>query len=476
MRKQILSFLVFFSSAFIIPLAAFGQLAVANGFEASPVSLNSGEFVTLTWRTSQSSGANIIFPCAAGVKYRDTSDVAIECDKKLQFGVTDSKLVKIVNASGSSVILTFVLNPLNSDGTENTAEQKKTSVTVATQKDPISEFSASPTTVVSSAPVVFSWKASDVDKLNIKMTCSSDITPRVVGDDRPRVPCEQMIFGQDLAGSGTKSFTLESSSLEPVKLVFTLLPKISLTGSYDGTHAKSIEITVLAASQVKSPVVTSYQVDPATLRPGEYGSVSWNVLYGAGVNFQLKCPAGVTATTSRTGASLIKCGSNIFGSIQDPVGAMTIGLQNALKSPQYVDFVLLPAIGSTEYDSVRARTAKLVVLGNEAGVSSIATTSVTTPSPVSPPAATAASSAAGSPPPVRIVFLKTLSFGLRKNPDVTKLQELLKADGVYDGPVTGNFFGLTREAVKRFQKKYGFEQVGVVGPLTRKKLNEIAGK
>ena len=49
----------------------------------------------------------------------------------------------------------------------------------------------------------------------------------------------------------------------------------------------------------------------------------------------------------------------------------------------------------------------------------------------------------------------------------------MKEEGVYDGPITGNFLSLTREGVRKFQKKYGLDQVGNVGPLTRKKLNEI---
>ena len=70
-------------------------------------------------------------------------------------------------------------------------------------------------------------------------------------------------------------------------------------------------------------------------------------------------------------------------------------------------------------------------------------------------------------------FEKNLSFGLQKNSDVLALQELLTDEGLYTGPITGNFFSLTLKAVKNFQTVNGITPVsGYVGPLTRAKLNE----
>lgn len=67
-----------------------------------------------------------------------------------------------------------------------------------------------------------------------------------------------------------------------------------------------------------------------------------------------------------------------------------------------------------------------------------------------------------------------LDFGER-NIDVTHLQEFLAGDAsIYpEGLVTGYFGGLTRVAVMRFQARYGFAQVGRVGPLTLSKINSL---
>ncbi len=59
--------------------------------------------------------------------------------------------------------------------------------------------------------------------------------------------------------------------------------------------------------------------------------------------------------------------------------------------------------------------------------------------------------------------------------DVLLLQEFLATDPtIYpEGLITGFFGSLTENAVKRFQAKLKLEQVGVVGPQTLAKINEI---
>lgn len=68
------------------------------------------------------------------------------------------------------------------------------------------------------------------------------------------------------------------------------------------------------------------------------------------------------------------------------------------------------------------------------------------------------------------VFYRTLKKGVEGS-DVTKLQKYLAKIGVYKGPITGYFGALTEAAVKKYQKINGLEQVGLVGPQTRKILN-----
>jgi len=71
-------------------------------------------------------------------------------------------------------------------------------------------------------------------------------------------------------------------------------------------------------------------------------------------------------------------------------------------------------------------------------------------------------------------LIKSLSRGMRGE-EVTMLQEILATDpGIYpEGLVTGYFGPLTERAVKKFQQKAGIETVGVVGPKTKAKINEL---
>ncbi|MBI4132369.1 MAG: peptidoglycan-binding protein [Candidatus Sungbacteria bacterium] len=71
-------------------------------------------------------------------------------------------------------------------------------------------------------------------------------------------------------------------------------------------------------------------------------------------------------------------------------------------------------------------------------------------------------------------FTKTLRRGNR-SAEVTRLQEFLaKTPEFYpEGLVTGFFGPATERAVKRFQQTYAIPAIGIVGPQTRAKLNEL---
>jgi len=71
---------------------------------------------------------------------------------------------------------------------------------------------------------------------------------------------------------------------------------------------------------------------------------------------------------------------------------------------------------------------------------------------------------------------KDLSFRMMDEIEVAALQMALIIEGVYNGPLTGNFLEFTREGVIKFQRKYGFSPIpntGYVGSYTRKVLNRL---
>ena len=69
------------------------------------------------------------------------------------------------------------------------------------------------------------------------------------------------------------------------------------------------------------------------------------------------------------------------------------------------------------------------------------------------------------------LYARTLARGSRGD-DVSNLQQRLLDEHVYTGPVTGYFGPLTEKGVMKYQEKFGIDQVGMVGPLTRASLNK----
>lgn len=68
-------------------------------------------------------------------------------------------------------------------------------------------------------------------------------------------------------------------------------------------------------------------------------------------------------------------------------------------------------------------------------------------------------------------FPRDLGYGETNSTDVSLLQEFLLTRGYYSGPVTGNFFILTLEGVRRFQRAEGLTPTGYFGIETRALAN-----
>ena len=79
----------------------------------------------------------------------------------------------------------------------------------------------------------------------------------------------------------------------------------------------------------------------------------------------------------------------------------------------------------------------------------------------------------------------TLTISLKKgmtHPEIKILQQILNKDpetqvsasGVGSIGMETNYFGsLTEKAVIKFQTKYGIDPIGLVGPMTRARLNSL---
>lgn len=68
-------------------------------------------------------------------------------------------------------------------------------------------------------------------------------------------------------------------------------------------------------------------------------------------------------------------------------------------------------------------------------------------------------------------FTADLYYGMDNNVDVITLQKFLNDRGLYNGPITGNFYEMTEAAVKSFQMAQDVSATGYFGPLTRERAN-----
>lgn len=106
---------------------------------------------------------------------------------------------------------------------------------------------------------------------------------------------------------------------------------------------------------------------------------------------------------------------------------------------------------------------------------SVSTTPITTlSSPASPALAPSVA------PATNFVFAneRPITYGTKNSTDVRELQKVLQREGFLasTSPIDGSFFSGTKNAVIKFQQKYGITPAeGFVGPITKKKLNELSG-
>lgn len=82
-------------------------------------------------------------------------------------------------------------------------------------------------------------------------------------------------------------------------------------------------------------------------------------------------------------------------------------------------------------------------------------------------------SSASTPNNATVYVFKNNLDTRSKGSEVTELQKKLKAEGYYNGPITGTFGPLTKAAVIKFQKAKKISAQGNVGPATRAALNKI---
>ncbi len=478
MKYKIILCVALFFSIF----SAVHATTAITSFTAGITSASSGQLMALSWAGQDVSGYNLLVSCQLGVKVKNQDGSVFPCGTKT--GVTGSSIpFYLINDSGSNQTVTFQLFPVSTSGTEYTAGMMSQNVTISTAPYPLSSVTATATTTVPGGTTTLNWTSTDLDGVNIMISCATGVSATSTSETDPDIPfiCGQQAFPDKLTGStGSVTLAFKNSNQTDQPVTVTVLPYIG-SGSYDLSHSQSVTIDV-ASDKVSPPQLLSFVPSSPTVGSDDNVILSWTSKNSSGVNLQMMCaPSLSVSTVLSTGTQVLPCNALMFGSLLASNGSVTLIFHNTSVTTQYASITLLTAVPGG-YDGVNTKTLSIPVVpqGQMVAYANTASTSAATTGTNVSGTSAAGTSSSGLQTTVspRKKFLKSLGLGSRGD-DVSALQEFLSKAGYYpEGLVTGYFGPATTRAVGRFQTAMGIVQTGGpgygnAGPLTRSKLNSL---
>lgn len=482
--------LSFFSAFFTSNFALAANPSVSS-FLVSPASTNPGYPVAFSWTIQNAGGYSFIIYCQPGIKLKDGYGNSFPCDTLISStsNVNDYKTIAISNVSGTAKTIQARIIPKDVNGQDYSSGAQDTYVSVATHSKPITDFSSDVAIATSGKPITLSWSSIATEGVNISAECNNNIRATSSSYSSPSgfMPCGEPIFSSNLSSSGSLSLNLINYTKETLPYRLTLLPAIS-TSTYDGTHAAYLDVKV-SPGILPDPVVSYFAASSTMANSGENIKLTWTTENTIGANLIINCVAMVTSTSSidLTSTSTLPCGAPAFTSAVATSGTMSLAFKNSNNNTQTVFLSLVPSKKSGEYDATRGKQISLLVRPYvpppQASSSSISSSLNASSSPSSSSSQISSTySSSSSTASLKVnknIFTKMLKRG-SVGQEVSSLQEFLKKDiAVYpEGAVSGYFGPATFRAVVRFQKKYKITSendpaLGMVGPKTRAKLNEL---
>lgn len=477
-------FVSIFSVVISLPFFSFAQYYTAPSvvsYKSSVSSMNSGQAVTFSWALSNAGGYSFVVPCVSGIKLKKENGTQLSCGVPIftNLATNDAIILIVNNFSGGTKNITGRLVPKDTGGVEYGAGAQEVSVSVATITQPITSFTASKTDTISGQPVTISWTSNFLDGVNLQIECSSEVTVSSPSyTTANKLPCGKIIFLSDLAASGSLSLLFTNPTNQPIPYTVKLYPAITPNTSYDGTHSLSLAFNV-ASDVLPDPVVSYFTASTTAVMSGDSVTLSWGVMYGAGVNIKFSCSSDITASSTQDITKLFPCDAYLFDPLLSLVSQTKISFKNSGTQDQNVTITLVSSKKAGTYDALRGKSIVLTVRPLHA-VSVVSPSVTASPTPI----ATIAPSVSPSPPSPfsKTTFTQFLKQGSRGQ-QVSALQEFLKLYSEFypEGLVTGYYGPASERAVQRFQKKYAIISSGTpsgtgygnVGPRTREKLNSL---
>jgi hypothetical protein len=271
-------------------------------------------------------------------------------------------------------------------------------------------------------------------------------------------------------GASSISFDLESGS----SLVVKSTDRRTLTNSLVTTNCTDDYSSVTLTSTSTQTVTVTPTAANCTKTTGQVGGSSGSGSSAAATTTTTTTTTTTpTTTTTATTPTTTTPTTTTTAPAAVPTAPVTIPTLSATPTTAEISATLSAIVSQVAYISANKTASNALTL-----LADVVTKLTAVQKAVRGESATVSSDAI----PSSGSFKKSLKIGLKDN-DVMALQKFLKLQGasIYpEGLATGYFGKATEKAIQKFQEKYGIAAsgdagYGIVGPMTRAKINSLLG-
>src|SRR3989304_996370 len=340
--------ILFFLVVFFGINLAYAQI---TSFSANPASIQSGQVTTYLWSSENLGGIKLVFPCVSGIKYYYESGAPLACGSTiLDLATNGAYSVSAANLSLSGASVEVKAVPKTAEGIYDESAPSYAPLTIYPVSAIITEFTSNTDTVVSGNDAVFSWNSQYITGVNFNFSCAENVKIFYAGSE---VPCGQIAFGTNLAAQSQISVSFSNISQSKKTISVTVIPAMD-DGTYDATRSKSVTL-VVEPPPPKIPKVYVYSPSLVALSSGETTVISWGGIYISGVNMNITCAYGITASSSADPSQTLPCGTYAFSENLPATSTHALSFKNTVSGIVRVRLKIITFLDNNTYDATLAK-------------------------------------------------------------------------------------------------------------------------
>lgn len=235
--------------------------------------------ITFSWIGLEIGGTNLQFDCRDGVQIYSTNPVKtgqIVCGQPAyssDLTTSGSATLYFVNNNLFSVDQTIRIFPAISPGIYDATHAKSLTITIPPKPLPlaasIASFISPQTLLASGQNINLSWIANNTSGVNLQMPCQNSLTWNMMqGTTTTALLCGVPGSAAALSATGSTTVSFTNTGSAAVNIPLSLFPQ-NTDGTYDGTKARVINLTVLAPGFTPPITSISSQSQTATTPKAE---------------------------------------------------------------------------------------------------------------------------------------------------------------------------------------------------------------